>query len=87
MLEKVMQKGWKSGPKWSQNGVQNRLKINHKINQQIMRKRMPFGSVFSTFFVNGKSPKLPTIQQDYLQVVYLNITYLNKNQTIWETTD
>ena len=65
-----MQKGWKSGPKWSQNGVQNRLKIN----QQIMRKRMPFGSVFSTFFVNGKSPELPTIQQDYLQVVYLNIT-------------
>ena len=34
-----------------------------------------------------KPPKLPTIQQDYLQVVYLNITYLNKNQTIGETTD
>ena len=34
-----------------------------------------------------KSPKLPTIQQDYLQVVYLNITYLNENQTIAETID
>ena len=35
MLEKVMQKGWKSGPKWSQNGVQNRLKIDPEINQKI----------------------------------------------------
>ena len=83
MLEKVMQKGWKSGPKWSQNGVQNRLKIDPKINQKIIWKTMPFKEISKMV----KPPKLPTIQQDYLQVVYLNITYLNKNQTIWETTD
>ena len=44
---------------------------------------MPFKEISKM----AKSPKLPTIQQDYLQVVYLNITYLNKNQTIGETTD
>ena len=35
---------------------------------------------FELFSITAKSPKLPTIQQDYLQVVYLNITYLNKTQ-------
>ena len=35
MLEQVMQKGWTNGPKWSQTGIQNRLKINPKINQKI----------------------------------------------------
>ena len=50
MLEKVMQKGWKSGPKWSQNGVQNRLKINPKINQKIDVKK----DAFWTFFGNGE---------------------------------
>ena len=49
---------------------------------------MPLGSVFSIFFVNGKSPKLPTIQQDYLQVVYLNITYCNEqNLTVWRNNE
>ena len=66
-----MQKGWKSGPKLSPNGVQNRLKINPKINQTHDAKKDAFSGTFS---VNGKSLKLPTIQQDYPQVVYLNIT-------------
>ena len=35
MREKVMQKLWKSCPKWNHNGVQNRLKIDQKINQKI----------------------------------------------------
>ena len=48
MLEKVMQKGWKSDPKWSQNGVQNRLKINQKHDA----KKDAFSGTFS---VNGKS--------------------------------
>ena len=52
MLEKVMQKGWKSGPKWSQNGVQNRLKIDPKINQKNDAKKDDFSGTFS---VNGKS--------------------------------
>ena len=42
MLEKVMQKGWKSDPKRSQNGVQNRFKINPKINQKIDVKNDAF---------------------------------------------
>ena len=50
MLEKVMQKGWKSGPKWSQNGVQNRLKIDSKNNQKIDVKN----DAFWTFFNNGE---------------------------------
>jgi len=52
MLEKVMQKGWKSGPKWSQNGVQNRSKIHLKINQKNDAKKDDFSGTFS---VNGKS--------------------------------
>ena len=34
MLEQVMQKWWKNGPKWSQHGVQNRFKIHPTINQK-----------------------------------------------------
>jgi len=77
MVEKEMQKGWQNCPKWSQNGVLNRLKINPQIIQKIDAKK---GAFSGTFSVNGKSLKLPTIQQDYLQAVYLNITYLNKTK-------
>ena len=37
-----MQKGWKSILKWSQNGVQNRSKIDTKIDQQIDVKNDAF---------------------------------------------
>ena len=47
-----MQKGWKSDPKWSQNGVQNRSKINQQINQKHDAKKDAFSGTFS---VNGKS--------------------------------
>ena len=73
---KVVQNGAKMGSKIAQKSIQKSI-------NKSMRKMMPF----ELFSVMAKSPKLPTIQQDYLQVVYLNITYLNKNQTIGETTD
>ena len=82
MLEKVMQKLWKSGPKCKMGSKIAQKSIQKSIKKS-MWKSMPFKEISKMV----KSPKLPTIQQDYLQVVYLNITYLNKNQTIWETTD
>ena len=161
MLENVIQKGWKSCPKWSQNGLQNRSKIHPKINQKndanvgpkimifwvclrkgdfmkmlvlpgkykafwgialqksinnssknhqkiikdscskkwckkdgnvvqngakmgskigqksiqkSIKKSMWKSMPFKEISITAKSPKLPTFQQDYLQVVYLNIT-------------
>ena len=73
---KVVQNGAKMGSKTAQKSIQKSIKKS-------MWKSMPFKEISKMV----KSPKLPTIQQDYLQVVYLNITYLNKNQTIGETTD
>ena len=73
---KVVQNGAKMGSKIAQKSIQKSIKKS-------MWKSMPFKEISKMV----KSPKLPTIQQDYLQVVYLNITYLNKNQTIGETTD
>ena len=70
MLEKVMQKWWNNCPKWNQNGskiIQNSIQKSIK---KSMWKSVPFKEISKTV----KSPKLPTIQQDYLQVVYLNIT-------------
>ena len=72
----MVQNGANMGSKIAQKSIQKSIKKS-------MRKSMPFKEISKM----AKSPKLPTIQQDYLQVVYLNITYLNKNQTIWETTD
>ena len=60
---KVVQNGAKMGSQIAQKSIQKSIKKS-------MWKSMPFKEISKMV----KSPKLPTIQQDYLQVVYLNIT-------------
>ena len=60
---RVVQNGAKMGSKTAQKSIQKSIKKS-------MWKMMPF----ELFSIMAKSPKLPTIQQDDLQVVYLNIT-------------